>query len=96
MGKETKLLIGMCLADKETFHANDFAIFLNLKYTEGIYPYLKTLLAKNFIKKTERGEYILNEENQKVQDMLFITEITGDKAETLFTKHAKMVLEKFQ
>lgn len=95
MEKEIQILVGMCLAKKQTFNPNDFAIYLNLKYTEGVYPYIRMLVDKKLIKRLDRGEYTLNKENQKVQDMLFITEIVGNKSEILFTKHARIILEKF-
>lgn len=96
MEKEIKVLIGMCLSDKDDSHsAMELATLLNLKYVEGVYPYLRKLLAKNMIERTEDKEYALNKQNHKVQDVLFITEIIGKKAEILFTRHAKKVLEKF-
>ncbi|MGI0141505.1 MAG: Fic family protein [Candidatus Micrarchaeales archaeon] len=98
MEKEIKILIGMCLGDIEDhdiYTPSELATFLNLKYTEGIYPYLKKLQEKKFIEKIERSKYLLNKQNHKVQDILSITKIFGKKAEILFTRHAKRVLEKF-
>ena len=95
MERQIRILIGMCLAEKQTFTPSDLAIFLNLKYTEGTYPYIKSLLSTNLLQRVDRGEYALNRENPKIQDMLFITGIAGDKAAILFTEHSKKILEKF-
>lgn len=98
MEKEIKILIGMCLGEadgRKTYAPSELALFLNLKYVEGVYPYLKKLQARKFIEKTNRGEYSLSKQNRKVQDILFIVEIVGQKAEILFTRHARLVLEKF-
>ena len=95
MEKELKILIEMCLQDKDTYSPSELASFLHLKYTEGIYPYLKRLENKNFIISLHRGEYSLNKQNEKVEDVVFITNMAGKRAEILFTRHAKKVLEKF-
>lgn len=95
MEKELKILIEMCLQDKDTYSPSELAGFLHLKYTEGIYPYLKRLENKNFIVSLHRGEYSLNKQNEKVEDIVFITDMAGKRAEILFTRHAKKVLEKF-
>ncbi len=96
MEKEIKILINMCLNEKDSFTPTELSTFLNLKFVEGIYPYLKKLISKNYIEKSpKKGEYNLNSNNLKVQDIIFITKIIGKKAEILFTHHAQKVLEKF-
>ena len=95
MEKELKILIEMCLQGKDAYSPSSLASFLHLKYTEGVYPYLKRLENKNFIVSLHRGEYSLNKQNEKVEDIIFITNMAGKRAEILFTKHAKKVLEKF-
>jgi antitoxin component HigA of HigAB toxin-antitoxin module len=95
MEREIKILIGMILGRKDSYAPFELSAILNLKYIEGIYPYLRELQTKNFITKTSRGEYSLNQENPKIQDILLITNIVGKTAEILFTKHTKSVLEKF-
>jgi len=95
MEKEIKILIGMSLGKKNYYGPDDLSTILNLKYTEGIYPYLRKLQSKNFIIKINHGEYTLNMDNPKVQDIIFLSNIVGKKAEILFTKHTKIVLEKF-
>jgi Fic family protein len=95
MEKEIKILIGMCLNNKESYTPNELSAILNLKFVEGVYPYLKKLTSKGYIQKSNRGEYTLNGESPKVQDVIFITNIVGKKAEILFTNHTKAVLEKF-
>lgn len=95
MTKEIKILVGMALGNKETYSSAELASILNLKFVEGVYPYLRELQAKEFIERTERGEYALKQQSPKVQDIIFITDIVGKKAEILFTRHTKNVLEKF-
>ncbi|MEK6889396.1 MAG: Fic family protein [Nanoarchaeota archaeon] len=95
MNKEIKILIDMCINDKESYTADELASFLNLKYTEGVYPYLTKLQKRDLVIKLSKGEYALKEENKKIEDIKFIIKIFGKNAEILFTNHAKRVLQRF-
>lgn len=95
MTKELKILIGMCLRSKDNYTPEELADFLNLKYKEGVYPYLRKLQKQNFIIKEERGLYKLNDSNPKVADVKFIVGIFNEDSEILFTIHTRNILKKF-
>lgn len=95
MNKEIEILIEMCLKEKAEYDTYELSSFINLKFSEGVYPYLKKLLNNNFLLKSSKGKYSLNKENEKVKDILLLTELFGKDSKILFTNNTKRVLEKF-
>ena len=85
----------MCLNVKDSYTSEELAGFMNLKFQEGVYPYLRKLQKQGYISKEGRGQYSLNNSNKKVSDIRFIVDIFKEDSEVLFTIHAKKILEKF-
>jgi Fic family protein len=95
MNKEILLLIKICKTNKKEFHANELASMLNLKFTEGIYPYIKKLLDEQLLAKQGKATYILNERDERVQTIKFLQNLYGNNVELLLSIHTKNILEKF-
>lgn len=95
MNKEIKLLIQICKTNKKEFSAEELAAFLNLKYVQGVYSYIRRLQNNNLLYKKSKGSYYLNDSSEKVKIIRFLISVLGSDAEVLFTIHAKNVLEKF-
>lgn len=95
MNKEIELLIQMCLNERESYTSGELASFLNLKFENGIHPYLRKLENLDYIQKVRRGSYSINRSNKKVQIIEFITDLFKQDAKLLFTTHAKNILQKF-
>ena len=95
MNKEIKILIKMCLGNKESYTSEELAILMNLKYHSGIHPYLRKLQNLNYITKEGKGVYSLNKMNAKVKIIEAITAIFKQDAESLFTTHVKNILQRF-
>lgn len=95
MNKEIKLLIKICKTNRFEFSIDELAGFLNLKFTEGIYPYLRILQKQKLLDKKEKGIYSLNENNEKVRIILFLQNIYNKYTEDILSIHTKKILEKF-
>ncbi|MDD5254311.1 MAG: Fic family protein [Candidatus Nanoarchaeia archaeon] len=95
MNKEIQLIIEMIAGDKQSYTSNELASFLNLKYTNGVYPYLKKLSDKELIHKIFKGDYSLNIHHNKIKDIKFVVTIFGKPAGILFTNESKKILQKF-
>lgn len=95
MNKEIQLLIRICKANKLEFSADELAVLLNLKFREGVYPYVKKLEEQGYLAKESRGLFKLNDHNEKVKIIKFLLNLFGNNAEILFTIHTKRILERF-
>ncbi len=95
MNKEIQLLIKICRINKLVFSPDELAALLNLKFREGVYPYLRKLEEKNFLAKESRGTYKLNENNGKVKIIKFLLNLFGSNADILFSIHTQRILERF-
>ena len=67
MNKEIQLLIKICKTNKLEFSSDELAALLNLKFREGVYPYLRKLEEQGFLAKESRGAYKLNDTHEKVK-----------------------------
>ena len=95
MNKEIQLLIKICRTNKLEFNPDELAMLLNLKFREGVYPYLRKLEEQNFLVKESKGRYKLNEHNEKVKIIKFLLNLFGNNADILFSIHTKRILERF-
>ena len=95
MNKEIQLLIKICKVNKLEFSVDELATLLNLKFREGVYPYVKKLQEQGYLTKERRGLFKLNDHNEKVKIIKFLQNLFGNNAEILFTIHTKRILEKF-
>src|SRR3989339_2044196 len=95
MNKEIQLLIKICRTDKSEFNPDELAALLNLKFREGVYPYLTKLEEQSFLAKESRGTYKLNESHEKVKIIKFLLNLFGNNADILFSIHTKRILERF-
>lgn len=95
MNKEIQLLIKICKTNKSEFSPDELAALLNLKFREGVYPYLRKLEEQGYLAKESRGTFRLNEHNDKVKIVKFLLGLFGNNAEILFTIHTKRILERF-
>ncbi len=95
MDKEIKLIIEMFVENKNSYTSNELASFLNIKFTNGVYPYIKNLLEMEFISKVGKGEYSLNEYHNKIKNIKFVVNIFGKNSEILFTEDSKQILQNF-
>lgn len=95
MNKEIQLLIKICKANKSEFNPDELAGLLNLKFREGVYPYLKKLGEQGYLVKENKGIFRLNDHNDKVKIVKFLLDLFGNNTEILFTIHTKRILEKF-
>lgn len=92
MNKELKLLIKLCETNRQEFSVDELAAFINLKFTEGVYPYIKKLPQ---LSKKEKGIYQLNEFDEKVKIIRFLQNIYNKYTEELLSIHTQRILEKF-
>lgn len=92
MNKALHLLIKICETNKQEFLVDELASFLNLKFTQGVYPYIKKLMP---ITKKEKGIYQLDETDNKVKIIKFLQNIYGKHTEDLLSIHTQRILEKF-
>ncbi len=95
MNKEIQLLIKVCRTNKLEFSPDELAALLNLKFREGVYPYLRRLEEQNFLAKEGKGAYKLNEHNEKVKIIKFLLNLFGNNADILFSVHTQRILERF-
>ena len=95
MNKEIHLLIKICKNNTSEFSTDELAALLNLKFREGVYPYLRRLEEQNFLAKESRGTYKLNEHNEKVKIIKFLLNLFGNNVDILFSIHTKRILERF-
>ncbi len=95
MNKKIQLLIKICGTNKTELSPNELAALLNLKFREGVYPYLRQLEKQNFLVKEGRGTYKLNENNEKVKIIKFLLNLFGNDADILFSIHTQRILERF-
>lgn len=95
MNKEIQLLIKVCRTNKLEFSPDELATLLNLKFREGVYPYLRKLEEQNLLAKESRGTYQLNEHHEKVKIIKFLLNLFGNNTDILFSIHTKRILEKF-
>lgn len=95
MNKEIQLLIKICRTNKLEFSPDELAALLNLKFREGVYPYLQRLEEQNFLAKESKGIYKLNENNEKVKIIKFLLNLFGDNTDILFSVHTKRILDRF-
>lgn len=95
MNKEIQLLIKICRTNKLEFTPDELATALNLKFREGVYPYLRKLQEQQFVYKENKGTYKLNVHNDKVKIIQFLVSLFGNNADILFSIHTKRILEKF-
>ncbi|MEW5896186.1 MAG: Fic family protein [Nanoarchaeota archaeon] len=95
MNKEIQLLIKICKTNKNVFSPDELAAALNLKYREGVYPYVRKLQEQQLLIKEERGTFILNEDDERVKTIKFFLSLFGANTEVLFSNHTKRILEKF-
>lgn len=86
MAKEIELLIRICETDKNIFTIEELAAMLNLKYSEGIYPYIRKLPQ---LKKRNKGTYYLITSDHKVEQIRFFLEIYGKHTYDLLSIHTK-------
>ena len=92
MNKEIKLLIKICKTNKSEFSADELAGFLNLKFTHGVYPYIRKLPQ---LSRKDKGIYLLNENDEKVRAVKLLQKIFGRYTEKLLSVHARRILERF-
>lgn len=95
MNKEIKLLIYACATNRNEFRADELAALLNLKFTEGIYPYVKRLQKQALLIKQDKGTYAINENDEKVKTIRFLQNIYNKYTDELLSIHTKRILEKF-
>ena len=95
MNKEIQLLIKICRTNKVEFSPDEFAALLNLKFREGVYPYLRKLEEQNYLAKESRGTYRLNEQHEKVKIIKFLLNLFGTNTDILFSIHTKRILQRF-
>jgi len=95
MNKEIQLLIKICRTNRLEFNPDELAALLNLKFREGVYPYLRRLEEQNFLAKESRRTYKLNEHNEKVKIIKFLLNLFGNNADILFSVHTQRILERF-
>lgn len=95
MSKEIKLVIQMLMGNKSSYTSSELASFLNIKFTNGVYPYIRRLTEKEFIIKVGKGEYSLNERHHKIKNVKFIINVFGKSAEILFEEDTKIILQQF-
>lgn len=95
MNKELLLLIKICKTNKNEFGAEELASLLNLKFKEGVYPYLKKLSKEGLLIKKEKGTYILNEFSDKIKIIKFLQNLFNNHVELLLSVHTKNILQKF-
>lgn len=95
MNKEIRLLIKACATNRSNFTADELAAFLNLKFTEGVYPYIQKLKKANLLEKQEKGVYWISEKAEKVKTIKFLQNIYPQYTERLLDIHARRILERF-
>lgn len=95
MNKELLLLISACATNKREFGTDELASFLNLKFIEGVYPYIRKLQKLGILIKQEKGVYIINEDNEKVKTIRFLQNICKKYTADLLSIHTKRILERF-
>jgi Fic family protein len=95
VNKEIKLLIKICGSNKFEFSVDELASFLNLKFIEGIYPYIRKLQGQGLITKQDKGIYSVNIDSEKVKTILFLQDIYNKYTEDILSIHTKKILEKF-
>ncbi len=95
MNKEVNLLILACATNRVDFTADELASFLNLKFTEGVYPYIRKLQKQNLLIRQEKGIYSVNERAEKVKIIRFLQDIYGKYTLDLLSVHTRRILEKF-
>jgi fido (protein-threonine AMPylation protein) len=83
------------MENKLELNVDELAAALNLKFREGVYPYLRKLQEQNFVLKERQGIYRLNENNEKVKIIKFLINLFGANVDVLFSVHTKRILEKF-
>ena len=67
MNKEIILLIKICKTNKTGFQPEELAALINLKFKEGVYPYIRKLVEGHILLRQEKGAYALNESSEKVK-----------------------------
>src|SRR3989339_1459007 len=92
MNKEIKLLIFTCKTNRQKLSVDELAAMMNLKFKEGIYPYINRLPQ---LYKVEKGIYELNENDEKVKIVKFLQKIYQDYTEILLSIHTRRILERF-
>ena len=92
MNKELKLLIKLCETNKLEFSPDELAAFLNLKFTQGVYPYIRRLPQ---LSKKEKGLYLLDQNDERVKTIRTLQKLFGKYAEKLLSIHSRRILERF-
>lgn len=95
MNKSIELLIKICKTNRSEFSPNELAMLLNLKFIEGVYPYIRKLQEENLLVKQERGNYTLNNSSEKVRAIKFFINLFGDNTNLLLSIHTKNILQRF-
>ncbi len=95
MNKEVLLLIKICRTNKLEFQPEELAVLLNLKFKEGVYPYLRKLLEEGSVAKQEEGTYKLNNDSEKVKTIKFLLSLYGNNVELLLSIHTKNIMQRF-
>ena len=95
MNKELNLLIATCITNRNEFTADDLAALLNLRFTEGVYPYIKKLQKQGLLTKQDKGIYVINEHDEKVKTIRFLLNIYNKYTPELLSIHTRRILEKF-
>lgn len=92
--KKLLLLLGMALSDKEVFTVEELRDILKIIYTEGVYPYLRSL--KEFIVKSNKGEYSLSKNDPRVLSLKTVTKVYHDNSKYLINRETEKILNRFR
>lgn len=92
--KELQLLLSMSLDSKESYLTEELRAFLNIKYDEGVYPYIRSL--KQFIGKKSKGRYFLVKNNPRIMALSIVTNVYRDNSKFLVNLDSEKILSKFK
>lgn len=93
MNKELLLLIKICETNKEEFSVDELAKFINLKFTEGVYPYIRRLNKQ--LKRKNKGTYLLDDTDDRVKIIKFLQNIYHEHTKELLSIHTQRIFEEF-
>ena len=92
--QELLLLLSMSLEGKDSYATDELRDFLGILYSEGVYPYLRSM--KDLVQKKSKGRYALLKTNPKILCLETVTNVYRENAKMLVNQETEKILFKFK